>query len=91
MLAHPGNNLKGRFDLFVKMVEAGLDGVEAFSSYHNPQTGEYFYQTASNLGLLITCGSDYHGKTKPSIKLGRCGCRVNQHQIEDKLLKIGLI
>ncbi len=91
VLAHPGNNLKGQFEIFTEMVAVGLDGVEAFSSYHSPQTSDYFYQTGSKLGLLITCGSDYHGKTKPSIELGGCGGSIDQHQIEEKLQEMKLI
>src|SRR5699024_67151 len=37
VLAHPGNNLKGCFERFDEMVALGLDGVEAFSSYHSPE------------------------------------------------------
>lgn len=34
VLAHPGNNLKGKFEIFDEMVELGVEGVEAFSNYH---------------------------------------------------------
>ena len=44
VLAHPGNNLKGKFDIFNEMVEKGLQGVECFSSYHSLETNDYFYQ-----------------------------------------------
>ena len=46
VLAHPGNNLKGKFDIFNEMVEKGLQGVECFSSYHSLETNDYFYQKA---------------------------------------------
>ncbi len=36
VLAHPGNNLKEEFGIFTEMVALGIDGVEAFSSYHSP-------------------------------------------------------
>ena len=38
VLAHPGNNLKGRFELFDEMVKLGVEGVEAFSNYHSLET-----------------------------------------------------
>ena len=84
LLAHPGNNLKGQFELFDEMVALGLDGVECFSSYHTSETNEYFYNKAKELNVLYTCGSDFHGKTKPSIHLGENGC-LNPQKIEDCL------
>lgn len=84
LLAHPGNNLKGQFELFDEMVAFGLDGVECFSSYHTTETNEYFYNKAKELNVLYTCGSDFHGKTKPSIHLGENGC-LNPQEIEDCL------
>lgn len=84
LLAHPGNNLKGQFELFDEMVALGLDGVECFSSYHTTETNEYFYNKAKELNVLYTCGSDFHGKTKPSIHLGENGC-LNPQEIEDCL------
>ena len=74
VLAHPGNNLKNRFELFDDIVKLGIDGVEAFSSYHDRSSAEYFFGEAQKRRLLITCGSDFHGKTKPSIRLGQSGC-----------------
>ena len=91
VLAHPGNNLKGRFQVFDRMVQEGLQGVEAFSSYHDRETAEYFLNKGRELGLLITCGSDFHGKTKPAIHLGETGCTVDQHEMEEQLRKYGLI
>lgn len=84
LLAHPGNNLKGQFELFDEMVALGLDGVECFSSYHTTETNEYFYNKAKELNVLYTCGSDFHGKTKPSIHLGENGYS-NPQEIEDCL------
>lgn len=90
VLAHPGNNLKNQFQVLDEMVPLGLDGVEAFSSYHQPEVNEYFYHQAKKLGLMITCGSDFHGKTKPAIHLGGCG-NVNVEEIEAGLKANGLI
>jgi hypothetical protein len=74
VLAHPGNNLKNRFDLFEKIVKLGIDGVEAFCSYHDRSTAQYFCQEAQKHKLFVTCGSDFHGKTKPKVLLGESGC-----------------
>ena len=91
ILAHPGNNLKGRFEIFDEMVELGLDGVEAFSSYHSMEVCMYFYKKAKQLGIYTTCGSDFHGKTKPSIYLGKNNSDDYQGEIEQNLKEMGLI
>lgn len=91
ILAHPGNNLKDKFKIFDDMVKLGLDGVEAFSNYHDKETVQYFYQVGLKHDLLITCGSDYHGKTKPSIELGECRCTIDEEIIEEQLRKYNLI
>lgn len=90
VLAHPGNNLKGQYELFDEMVKEGIQGVECFSSYHTPETNLYFYDKAREYGLLFTCGSDFHGKTKPSIFLGENGC-ANPQEIESQLRKHSLM
>ncbi len=90
VLAHPGNNLKGKFEIFDEMVEKGLQGVECFSSYHSQETNDYFYHKAKALNLFFTCGSDFHGKTKPAIHLGENGC-INSKEIEELLIQYQLI
>ena len=73
------------------MVKEGLDGVECFSSYHSAEVNEYFYNKAKELGLIFTCGSDFHGKTKPAIFLGETGCFIDEKIIEEELVAKGLI
>lgn len=70
VLAHPGMNLKGREQWLDGILALGFDGIEAFSSYHTPEQAQYFYRKAADKGLMVTCGSDFHGKTKPSVRLG---------------------
>lgn len=91
VLAHPGNNLKGKFELFDKMIDLDIQGVEAFSSYHSPSDSEYFYHKGKEHNLLITCGSDFHGKTKPAISIGGSKCTVDQEEIKQQLMLCGLI
>lgn len=91
VLAHPGNNLKGNFEIFDEMVEAGIQGVEAFSNYHSKETNDYFYNKAKELNILYTCGSDFHGKTKPAIALGKTGCDIDEKHIEKELKEYKLI
>lgn len=91
VLAHPGNNLKGKFKLFDEMIDVGLQGVEAFSNYHDIKTAKYFLDKAIEYDLLVTCGSDFHGKTKPAIELGETMCIIDERQIEKELEKRNLI
>lgn len=90
VLAHPGNNLKGQFEVFDEMVKLGIDGVECFSSYHPEEVNNYFYNKAKELNVLYTCGSDFHGKTKPAIHLGGNGCTVPE-EVEENLKKYELL
>jgi hypothetical protein len=46
IIAHPGNNLAGKFELIDEMIELGLDGIEAYSSYHDKKTCEFFKNKA---------------------------------------------
>ncbi len=69
VLAHPGINLKGHEDFLDEILDLALDGVEAFSSYHTPGQAQYYYEKATGRRMMVTCGSDYHGKTKPAIHL----------------------
>jgi len=82
ILAHPGNNLKGQLELLDEIVKSGVDGLEVFCSYHDEKTARYFYEQALKHSLIFTCGSDYHGKTKPSVKLGETGCWVEHDVIK---------
>ena len=46
VLAHPYVNLKGKKYLLGGIIDLGVDGIEAFSSYHTPS------QTADALAVL---------------------------------------
>lgn len=62
VLAHPGLN---RTDDFIPvMVAHGLDGIECHHSKHTPSMTERYIKIAKEYKLLITGGSDCHGKSK---------------------------
>lgn len=90
VLAHPGVNLKGKGELLEDIFKLGIDGIEAFSSYHSPEQAERFYRAAKEHYVFVTCGSDYHGKTKPSIAIGQHGCTGAEGEVEKMLERIGL-
>ena len=81
VLAHPGNNLKGKLELFDEILKTGIDGVEVFCSYHNEKETKYFYDKTKEHSKIITCGSDFHGKTKPSVRLGSTGCWIEHENM----------
>ena len=81
VLAHPGVNLKGKEILLADILNLGIDGIEAFSSYHNLEQTEYYHQAAQEKKIFVTCGSDYHGKTKPSIGIGQHNCPISYTEI----------
>ena len=73
VLAHPYVNLKGNLQLLEEILKLDIDGLEAYSSYHTPAQRAQMASLAREKQLLVTCGSDFHGKTKPSISLGMHG------------------
>ena len=68
VLAHPSDTKE---EILLDLVANGLDGLEVYTPYHNPHEREAFKRFAAQRGLLMTAGSDFHGKTvKPDVELG---------------------
>jgi predicted metal-dependent phosphoesterase TrpH len=57
--------------LVSELAEQGLDAVETIHSGHDPDTVARLTRLADRLELLTTGGSDFHGASKPGIKLGK--------------------
>ena len=61
-------------DSFQRMIddlkEPGLDGIEALYSTYTADEEAFVLRLAEKNRLLISGGSDFHGTTKPSIRLG---------------------
>ena len=75
VLAHPFLNLKTEAVLRECLQEAvpkGLVGMETMYSSYSPETEAAARRIAREFGLLESGGSDFHGDTKPHIRLG-CG------------------
>lgn len=87
VIAHPGVNLKGKDFLLEDILNLGIDGIEAFSSYHNLRQAAYYYKIAQERNMFVTCGSDYHGKTKPSIGIGQHNCPIPYEEMAQQLEK----
>jgi len=83
ILAHPSNT--GEKNLR-QLVANGLEGLEVYSPYHDAQEQEAFRIFAQKHNLLITAGSDFHGKIiKPDVELGDVG--GNHYELLGQLKK----
>ncbi|NLN69898.1 MAG: PHP domain-containing protein [Chloroflexi bacterium] len=87
ILAHPGQQLNENKSLLEEIVAQGVDGLEVYSSYHTREQEHFYRDAALELGILMTCGSDFHGKTKKSILVGGTECEGQEAQIIDALLE----
>lgn len=59
VLAHPGWGV--REDMIPPLVEGGLEGLEVYYPDHTPAMVTRFLEIASQLHLLVTGGTDFHG------------------------------
>lgn len=73
VLAHP-ISLKLNEEELTKEIaylkEIGLMGIETRHIHHTPEYTDMLEKIADELDLLKTGGTDYHGATKPNVKLG---------------------
>ena len=86
ILAHPHINIGKNLDLLNKIIACGIDGIEAYSSYHDDETIKFYFCQAQKHQLLISAGSDFHGKIKPAITLGNMEIE-NQVEMLEKFLR----
>lgn len=62
----------GEYDpLFAHLKEIGLTGVECLYNAHTDEERDFFLSLAKKHGLLPTGGSDFHGKNKPHVTIGK--------------------
>ncbi|MCH5333351.1 MAG: hypothetical protein J1D89_05270, partial [Agathobacter sp.] len=74
VLAHPGlmkMPVEEQKKLVARLKEAGLDALECCYFKHKSQQVRLYHDWASEFGLKISCGSDFHGeKVKPDVPFG---------------------
>jgi hypothetical protein len=81
ILAHPSDTGE---ENILSLVRGGLEGMEAYSPYHTPGEQEAFRVLAETHGLLVTAGSDFHGKKiKPDVELGQVS--GDRYELVEKL------
>jgi predicted metal-dependent phosphoesterase TrpH len=85
VLAHPGAPSFQIDEATLKtFTEAGLEGLEVYSSYHDPVETLRYSGWASRYQLVATAGSDFHGKVKPHVPFG--SVRRRGREMLDELL-----
>lgn len=70
VLAHPCKLQGDSAELIRRLVSSGLDGLEVYYPRSTEVQTEQFLNIAKQYGLMVTCGSDYHGDNRPSVSLG---------------------
>ena len=64
--SHPAIHFENAADLETalnKLIELGIDGLEAFSPSHTKENTEKLLELAKKYGLIYTAGSDFHQET----------------------------
>lgn len=72
-MAHPRllkASLEDLEKLIASLVPLGLDALEAYHSEHNASDVRVCIDLAKKYGLVLTGGSDYHGASKPLVRMG---------------------
>ena len=91
VLAHPIqlklNSWQEYREKITELKNAGITGVEAFNSYQSEEENQQFYTIATELEMLITAGSDFHGAIKPKVKLGQFGKNI-PIKLDDVLIQL---
>ena len=69
--AHPVYHMDENFgDLLDELLSFGLNGMEAYHPDHSDDVTKKLDRLAQKKAMLVTCGSDYHGRVKPEIAIG---------------------
>lgn len=94
VLAHPKSlelSEKEFLILLKDMISCGLQGIEVYHSSHTKKEMNYYLSIAAEYGLLVSGGSDFHGKSvKPDIELGtgkNNNIKIKKLSLLDKLEK----
>jgi predicted metal-dependent phosphoesterase TrpH len=91
VLAHPVQLRKENHaqleNAIKELVDLGLDGVEVIHSDHRASLIQELTELADRFGILKTGGSDFHGSSKPHIRLGWAGERRVPRELFDRLVE----
>ncbi|MEV6923478.1 PHP domain-containing protein [Dactylosporangium sp. NPDC051485] len=88
VFAHPRASVRGPVvpdSLIIEMAGAGLFGLEADHTDHNPEERAQIRALAGELGLVVTGSSDYHGTNKTV----RLGARTTAPEVLERITAAG--
>lgn len=68
VLAHPGT--VRRDEVLPRFKEMGLDGLEVYHAKHTPNMVRHYKRLAAQNDLIVSGGSDWHGRSEPRSELG---------------------
>ena len=74
VLAHPtlySLHMEQLEELCAELIGYGLDGIECYYSTYTAEERKAMERLAEKMHLLPSGGSDFHGRNKPNIGLGR--------------------
>lgn len=87
ILAHPPAYYRGEhlpLEMMDDLRSAGIDGMECFSPYYKEEgQSDYYTSYCKKYGLMITCGSDYHGAFIKTRHLGYPERYLNELNLGD--------
>lgn len=72
VLAHPGQ--LDSYDLIDELVQVGLDGIELNHEDHTPDDHKKIWEYQKKHNLILTGGSDFHGRFGTNIQIGDICC-----------------
>jgi predicted metal-dependent phosphoesterase TrpH len=71
VLAHPGAPFQRVTKEDLQALKGlGLEGLEVYTSYHDDSLADFYKGLATELDLVPTAGSDFHGRIKPQVPFG---------------------
>lgn len=87
VLAHPGSSMPDHEEYLPEILAMGVRGVEVYCGYHSPEDAAKWHALAKAQDVFVTCGSDFHGRAKPSIVLGVHGGDAVEQGIKERFLR----
>ena len=71
IMAHPG--IAEMHTYIERLVPMGLDGIEVYHTNHSSSQSNQLRETAKRFGLLMSGGTDFHGRPGRNFPLGMAG------------------
>lgn len=76
--AHPGEPVQE--EQLKQLIDAGIQGIEAYSPMHSQETTAAWLRLAQEYGLMVCGGSDYHGQRFGAGPLGAVGLSAEEFE-----------